>query len=69
MLQKFRRLQIRGVQGEAVYAYCESWTTKEMWPPKLSQRVKIDRYIINIQNSPKVTFATGSEIIRTNLFN
>ena len=22
MLQKFRRLQIRGVKGEAVYAYC-----------------------------------------------
>jgi len=44
MLQKFRRLQIGGVQGEAVYVYRESWTTKKMRPPKLSRRVKIDRY-------------------------
>lgn len=44
ILQKFRRLQIRGVQDEAVYSYRESWRTKEMRPPKLSRRVKIDRY-------------------------
>jgi hypothetical protein len=32
MLQKPRRPQIRGVQGEAVYVYREPWRTKEMRP-------------------------------------
>jgi len=46
MLQKFRKLQIRGVQGEAVYAYREPWKTKEIRLPRLSRRVKIDQYFL-----------------------
>ena len=32
--------EIQGVQGEAVVSYCEPLTTKEMWDPRLSRRVK-----------------------------
>jgi hypothetical protein len=40
LLQKFRRLQIQGGQGEAVFTYCESWPTQEVRSPRLSRRVK-----------------------------
>ena len=65
MLQKFRRLQIRGVQGEVVYAYREPWTTKEMRPPKLSRRVKIEYNFSKIHISPQVTFGTDLKIFTT----
>jgi hypothetical protein len=40
LLQKFRRLQIQGGQGEAVFIYREPWPTQEMRSPRLSRRVK-----------------------------
>jgi len=38
-LQKSRVLQIQGVKGEAVVSYRKPLTMREMWYPRLSQRV------------------------------
>jgi len=50
--QKLRRLQIRGVKGEAVDFYCKPLTTKEMGYHRLSRRVNKMEKKQRFYNSP-----------------
>ena len=68
-LQKSRMLQIQGAKGEAVFAYREPLTTKEMRHPRLSRRVNnsatfplfVDVISCGIQNK-------GSQTLKSKVF-
>jgi len=63
MLQKPRRPQIRGVQGEAVYVYREPWRTKEMRPHTAFPEGKKQGGILWPQDTTSDEFLRGTVII------